>query len=213
LKNKTCCILSTDNKKILRNIENYKDIDFIVTEKGALLAIKEKLNIIACISDLDSVSESEKKIISKNIINLIILKTNKELTDGEECIIYAFKQKYSKIIFASFGNRMDHFLVQISMLYKYREKEIIIICNGTTAFLLKKGLNKIKSTKKYCSFICLEKDVITSQELKYPLNNFNINLESTNTISNELRENASNFDCFSKNGSTICLLSQDIIFY
>lgn len=85
------------------------------------------------IGDMDSLGVENYKVLS-NSLEVIKLDPKKDATDGEFAIELAVTRGASEImIFAAFGDRIDHSLANIFMAAKYLSKDLSISLIGNNA--------------------------------------------------------------------------------
>ena len=122
------------------------------------------------------------------------LPEEKDFTDLEAAIVYAIKEGFEKIhIIGGFGGRFDHTYGNINTIVKYIEKAEFIIEDGDNrAYFFKPGKYIIKKDGfKYLSFFSITDKVekLTVNNVKYPLENFDLERFTSLTVSNEILGN------------------------
>ncbi len=189
---KRCIIFlngKVSNYEYIKNI--IKDDDYIIACDGGLFHA-DKVNRAPdfILGDLDSV---DKTLLKKyNNIEKQIFPSDKDYTDGELGLITAYEKGYKDIIFlGSLGGRIDHTLCNIFLLSKalefnidakiYDEKEKIYITNSTIRVNC-----EVNDT---VSIIPIENiQNITTTALRYPLNNENLYVGNSRSLSNIANE-------------------------
>lgn len=160
--------------------------DFIGVDRGAYFLSTKKIKMILAIGDFDSVNDEEFKQINNTKIHK--LNPNKDMSDLECAIIEAKKLNYKHMyIYGALGQRLDHTLLNINLLKKYSNLTFIDEYNEVT--LLGSGTHTIYKDEnyKYYSFFSLSDDTfVTLENFKYPVNNYNLLLNDTRCISNEI---------------------------
>ncbi len=186
-----------------------KDTLYVGVEKGCLNLIKNNIFIDIAISDFDSVTFEELKLISKNTKKIIKLPINKDFVDGE----FAVKKIKSLLIdnielYLPINNRIDMSFCSYYFANKYNIK-IFVKHNLIEPFFSNK-IKKINYNEykeyKYISIIAITKSQIKIHNLKYGSNEI-INLEpfSSRGISNEL--------IFKKNSVIELLIGKSVLFF
>lgn len=192
-------------------ITNYSEILPLIQKHSYIIAVDGGLEHCKylgltpslLIGDLDSVSES-------TLLHYPHLMTkkypkDKDKTDLELGIDYSFENNIDKaFLFGVLGNRIDHSLMNINLLYKFPGK-LYIESEFETIFAIK-GNQTIQCEKgQTLSIIPLNEmtENVTTIGLKWNLNNFNFN-DRTYSISNECL--SSSFNITIGKGSLICCL-------
>ncbi|MCX7695573.1 MAG: thiamine diphosphokinase [Caloramator sp.] len=171
-----------------------KDTDIIIcSDGGAIYAMEEGINPNIIIGDLDSIDKKVYEYFLEKDINIVSYPKEKDFSDTELCIDYAVSSGADKIcILSGIGSRIDHSLINISLLYKIKNKGVegyiatdsayIYIC---TDFLEIEG--EIGDTLSLIP-LTLEVKGITTKGLKYKLLEGNILLGQSIGVSNEFVE-------------------------
>lgn len=164
--------------------------------------------IIACDA---AFSELQKRGINPDIVlgdfdslgftpeNAIKYPVEKDMTDGELAIEYAFKEGYKDIDIVSFGGkREDHFLGNLSLLIKAKNTGLNAcgVTNYSKIFYLEKGNHSFevdvgKTVSLFTFESCLVKE---SSGLKYPYYDTTLKCDSTLGISNLTTEKSFSFE-------------------
>ncbi|MEA4821306.1 MAG: thiamine diphosphokinase [Erysipelotrichales bacterium] len=166
-----------------------KESDYVVgVDLGAYQLFQNEVRIDLAIGDFDSIGKADLEIVKKVSKKCIILDKNKDETDLEAALkTFEFNSKIT-IVGALKGERSDHYFNHFLLLNKYNNLDAKIIDEKNEITLLKKGNHLIKKEDyKYFSIFCLDSSIINvSDDFAYPLKDYEINLYSTNCISNEL---------------------------
>lgn len=187
-------IIIAHNKEfdnVFQYCQNLKDFQIYLVDSGAKFAIlypKFANKIIGCYGDLDSLTKKDILTIKKmniKIFNKSIKNKNLEFTDVEWAInLINFKNNIK--LFAD-GNRYDHFLTQILLVWNY---SITLFTNKNKIFLID-GKNIIyKNNYKYISFYNFlnESSLLTAEGLLYKINKTPINNNTLQFVSNEIKK-------------------------
>ncbi|WP_099188054.1 thiamine diphosphokinase [Tepidibacter mesophilus] len=203
---------SMDDYDFYKNIikENY---DCIICADGASNhAYNMNITPDIIIGDLDSIDDKVKKhFIDKNI-EFNKFPSKKDKTDTEICIDYAIDIGSKKIDFIGvLGNRMDHSLANINILYSLLKKGIKsrIINENNEIYITD---NKIQITGKkgdIVSVVPIYSDVlgVTLKGLEYPLNNYNLKFSASIGVSNIMLDDKCEISL--KSGCVLVIKSRD----
>lgn len=181
-----------ENENILKSaIENS---NYIICADGAakyLMNLRVYPDIL--VGDLDSISRDALDWINNGRVDVRKFPPKKDMTDTELAIEFALDKSPSAItIIGAIGSRMDHSLANIMLLYKIHKV-------GVKARIIN-HINDIAITD---SNLKIEGDVgqsisvvpiggsakgVTLEGLEYPLNNHNIDLDSSLGISNKFAQ-------------------------
>lgn len=158
--------------------------NFIIACDGGFENCK-KLNIKPdlLLGDFDSINEVQFK-------NKLKFPKEKDKSDFELAIDYGIEKGFKKFeIWGAVGKRLDHTLFNISLLIKIKNEggNGIIYHPPYIIFIIDKEYNFGKREKGFVSFYPLTNEIkgLTIKGLKYELNEKNIYLGSTETLSNE----------------------------
>lgn len=158
---------------------------WIGVEKGCLILIERGIIPLICIGDFDSILAEEKEMIKE--YNCLFLNTDKNETDAEVAINYAINKGYDTInIYGATGGRLDHFIANLKLVYRYQEN-IILHDEKNKIFKLEKGKYEVKKDNyKYLSLFCFKDCQVTLKNTKYLLDNRHLTSNDIYTISNEI---------------------------
>lgn len=146
-------------------IENAK---YTICLDGALdSALKNNITPNIIIGDGDSISEQQKK----KYAHLLHLFKDQDTNDLTKAINYCIKSGMKKIkIIAATGKREDHTLGNIFLLLEYIYKLDVEMITDYGVFTPIKSTTKFQSAKgQQVSIFTIDKEPITSYNLKYPL--------------------------------------------
>lgn len=171
------------NSSLLQQLQS---ATFLVVCDGAIRHL-DKLNITPdiIIGDLDSISNTLKKKYQDKIIHI----KEQESNDLSKAFFYCIKKGYKDItILGATGKREDHTLANISLLIKYYPYANVEIKSDYGSFKVYETPCTIQSYKgQQISLFCLDTNAkITSQALKYPLNNLALTLWANGTLNEAL---------------------------
>ncbi|MCX8094592.1 MAG: thiamine diphosphokinase [Caldisericia bacterium] len=176
------------NGNLSKDLEAYKkrlnDNTLIISCNGGYFnSVKLNIKPDLIIGDLDSINHIKFE-------NKITFPKEKDKSDSELAVDYLIERGFKEIEFwGAIGDRIDHTLFNISLLVKiYKEG-----CRGLIfhppfyIFLIDKSYKFQKKEKGIISFypITFEIKNLKIKNFKYELNGKNINLGSSETLSNE----------------------------
>lgn len=166
------------------------DGDLIGVDYGAFYLASKGFRMEYAIGDFDSVTEEELKLIKKSCNYFVELPENKDETDSEYAINIAFSNDYEEVIMLGvLGGRADHFYANLMLLLRYYKKKVAIMNYYNYIQLLGRGNYLIpKQNYKYLSVFAMEPSSINLTGVKYPLEHYVLNSDSTIGTSNEISE-------------------------
>ncbi len=163
-------------------------IPFIAIDGG--LAHLQKLHIqpILAIGDFDSLQNWQLL----DGIPYEVLPKMKDDTDLEVAIKRAIEKGYDDIeVYGVTGKRLDHFIVALRLLVRYRQVKITLYDDFNQISLLKSGQHDIsKNEYPYISFFSVQEAILTLQNVRYPLDHYHLKYEDGLCVSNEILERA-----------------------
>lgn len=159
-------------------------IPFIAIDGG--LSHLQKLHIkpILAIGDFDSLKDS--RLLTD--IPYEVLPKMKDDTDLEVAIKRVLEYGYDDLeIYGVTGKRLDHFIVALRLLVRYRDVKITIYDDFNQITLLKQGKHHIpKSEYQYLSFFSIQETILTLQHVRYPLDHYHLKYDDGLCVSNEI---------------------------
>ena len=168
--------------------ENFENFKIFVTD-GAFNKIKnnklisKKINKV--IGDFDSLKYNADNF-------LFHLDKNQNNTDFEKALNYLLKKDIKELyIFGASGGEMDHFLSNMSIAKKYKNKLNLIFIDEYSKYFFTKKIQTVKSMKNKM-FSILPFPFATNiyyKGLKYPLNGENLTLGESTGVRNYAKEN------------------------
>jgi len=162
-------------------------------DRGALKLIEKNFAVDVAIGDFDSVSELERQLIGERAKLVLGLPADKDVTDCEAAVEHVVEKGYRQIyLYGVTGARFDHQFATIGLMLKYAKRGIRIFMKDAqnTITILTSGSHEIEIDSdigKYASFFALENIVenLTIQNVKYPLENYDLTVDDSLCVSNE----------------------------
>jgi len=199
------------SKELLIN-EIAEDTFLIGADSGANCLFDYNVKPDLLVGDFDSIDKKVLDYFKENNCIIDIYPTEKDFTDTEIAVERALRMKPNEIVLLGCtGSRVDHLLGNIGMLKICLENGVdacimdennyIRLINASTS--LKGTVGQIFSLQSYGDEII----GLTIEGAKYPLNNYNLKIGQSITISNEFLspEVQLNF----KSGMLMIILSTD----
>lgn len=195
---------------ILLNGEPYNNIikknkgDFVVCCDGAYNWAKDKVDIDIFMGDFDSLSFIPE--------NSLVYPSEKNYTDGELALRYLLKNYNEIEIYGGGGKREDHFFGNINLLYlAFKNKAKCVMLTNYSKIFIASG--KVFGSGKKGNIISIvpffeNVHIISSEGLKYPLNDLTLEKGSTRGISNELNKNEYSFEI--NKGTPLIIVNREI---
>lgn len=169
--------------------ENY---DYVIgVDFGAKRLLDADFPCDIAVGDFDSISPRDFKMIQAKT-KLLQFPPEKDATDLELALDHALSLNPQRIdLYGVMGGRVDHFLGVLALYQRFLSiyTELWLIDKQNRIHLLKPGRTEIlKSDYRYISFFSYHEMVkgLTLTGFKYPLNEYNLNNQSSITISNEI---------------------------
>ena len=189
-----------------------KDTFIIAADSGADCLYEYNIMPDLLLGDFDSINKNILDYFKKSNCTIDIYPTEKDYTDTEIAVKKALSMKPNEIILLGCtGSRVDHLLGNIGMLK-------ICMLNGVNAYI-KDENNNIRlvdastslngSVGEIFSLQAYGDEIIdlTIEGAKYPLNNYNLKIGESITISNEFAR--ATVDLKFKSGTLMIILSSD----
>ncbi|MCJ7690658.1 MAG: thiamine diphosphokinase [Clostridiaceae bacterium] len=184
----------------------------IAADSGANCLYDYNITPNLLLGDFDSIHKNVLNYFKKNNCIIDIYPTEKDFTDTEIAVRKAISMKPSKIVLLGCtGSRIDHLLGNIGMLkiclensvnaYIVDENNDIRLSNTSTS--LNGVVGRIFSVQAYGDEVI----GLTIAGAKYPLNNYNLKIGESISISNEFV--SSNVQLNFKSGTLMIILSCD----
>lgn len=173
--------------------------------------LKKQPNYI--VGDFDSINRKILEKYEKKDIEIKRLIPEKDFTDTHSALNLAIEIKSKKItIIGAIGTRLDHTFANIHILKEATEQDIDVkIINENNEIELINKSKKIEkdSNYKYISLIPLTTEVtgVTIKGMKYPLQNYTLEIGNSLGISNEQIEEIAQIEILK--GILIIIKSRD----
>ena len=189
-----------------------EDAFLIAADSGANCLYDYNIKPDLLVGDFDSIDKEAFDYFKKSNCIIDIYPTEKDFTDTEIAVKKALSMKPNEIVFLGCtGSRVDHLLGNIGMLK-------ICIENGVNA-CIKDENNNIRLTNTSTSLNGTVGQIfsvqsygdeiigLTIEGAKYPLNNYNLKIGQSITISNEFA--SPKVELKFKSGTLMIILSSD----
>lgn len=176
---------TTINKTLLQKF--VADVDYVIgVDGGCGVTYENMITPDLVIGDFDSLDKDILKYYMDQNIEIITLKEDKDITDGEAGILEGFKRGCTEILICapSYFHETDHLLGNLLLLSKYKnctiinENEIIRILEGGNMILNQTDGDKV-------SLVPLEPTEVKITGFKYD-GSFNVNVGDSLTLRNEI---------------------------
>ncbi|KIL50427.1 hypothetical protein KP77_18020 [Jeotgalibacillus alimentarius] len=174
-----------------------KDGQWVGVDRGTVFLLEHGLHVDHAFGDFDSVSPSEKELILQKVSTVHEEPPEKDATDMELALQWAFTQYEEVRMIGVTGGRLDHFFGNIQLLLSdsalnhgypvcIEDEKNKITCHLPGRMTVEKN-----AQFPYLSFIPFTQSVkgLTLTGVKYPLSNHEITYGMTLTLSNEILEN------------------------
>lgn len=173
--------------KLADHLPDFKDVDYIGADKGALFLARKKIRMAFSIGDFDSVSENERGLIELYSDEVIALNPVKNNSDSEAAVDEAIHRGYRRIFIAgATGGRLDHEIVNIRLCWKYPDRVILFDDKNYTR-ALGEGAHRIdKNGYQYLSLFAENECEISLNGFKYELDHRVITERDLYGLSNEI---------------------------
>lgn len=173
--------------KLADHLLDFKDVDYIGADKGALFLARKKIRMAFAIGDFDSVSENEQGLIEIYSDEVIALNPIKNNSDSEAAVDEAIRRGYRRIyIVGATGGRLDHEIVNIRLCWKYPDRVILFDDKNYTR-ALGEGAHRIdKNGYQYLSLFAENECEISLNGFKYELDHRVITERDLYGLSNEI---------------------------
>lgn len=182
--------------------------DFVIAADGGYDRAKANgISVNLSVGDMDSARNEPE-----SDIECIILKPDKDFTDSEFALREALLRGYKKIdIYGATGTRLDHTLANIFMLKRFTadDNEIRIIDKNNMIIAINREYTLSGMQGKTVSFIPADSVAsgVTLKGFFFPLNDSDIELGTTLTVSNVVTESEATVKV--KKGTLIMMISED----
>lgn len=184
-----------ENPELLGRFIGRKNCLVYCADGGADICLARGILPDAVIGDMDSISEIAKLRLQERGVPMYKYPVEKDQTDLELAIELAIKEKAEEIYLVSAcGGRLDHLIANLMLCLKedYQQLKFYVIDGHTQSVLLRGGeTEKIDGQiGETVSLIPFTTDVkgVSTKGLKWALNNEDLSLGSSRTMSNVLVE-------------------------
>ena len=188
-------------------ITDYKETKKYIPENAYIIcadsgydhAIKMGLKPDILIGDMDSIK-------SQRDVKEVVYPVRKDYTDSELVLEYAVDNGYNNLLLLGFiGTRMDHTLTNISLLFKYKDINAVMV-DGNNEIYVARTDNIIKGKKgDLISIIPLGGELtgVTTENLEYPLTEESLFFGEGRGVSNVMTDTECRITVKSGNGLII----------
>lgn len=173
--------------KLADHLPEFRDVDYIGADKGALFLARKKIRMAFAIGDFDSVSVNEHGLIELYSDEVIELNTVKNNSDSEAAVDEAIRRGYRMIyVVGATGGRLDHEIVNIRLCMKYPDR-VILMDDRNYARALGEGPHRIKKNGyRYLSIFAGNECEISVNGFKYELDHRVFTEKDLYGLSNEI---------------------------
>ncbi|MCD7808453.1 MAG: thiamine diphosphokinase [Erysipelotrichaceae bacterium] len=163
-----------------------KSIHYIAVEQGTFHLLKQGIEPIIVIGDMDSIED--KSILEKFQIKLY--SPIKDDTDTALAIQYALENGYDEIdLYGVTKKRMDHFMAVLSLLEQYQNNCITIYDEYNKIYVLPQGKHVIyKDGYHYFSIFAFAQSLISIQNAHYNLDHYLLKRSDPLCVSNQMND-------------------------
>ena len=191
-----------------------RENDVIIgVDRAAYWLITKGIIPDVAIGDFDSVTEHELTVIKQKVKTIKQYKPEKNFTDTELALRYAFRLHPTSIIFfGGSGSRLDHTIGTLQLLEQSKKRGILaVFCDEhNEVVLVDRGrtiLNK-REGYRYVSVLPVTASIeITLSKFKYEIDHLTIRRGKTRGISNEFVGNVAEITLH--NGKALVVQSRD----
>lgn len=207
-------ILGAPKQEAIKPLMDEKGI-VIGVDRGALLAIQEKIQVDIAIGDFDSISKEEKNIIQLNVGKLMNFPADKDDTDAELAVLYAVEHYPGSEIYIYnwYGGRIDHMysilLLAVQKRFETAIQNLYYVSEKNHISFYLPGEHELTKMRKmdYLSFVLLTAvEHLSLYDVKYTLEDKSFE-QPLALISNEFIDNKASFSF--KNGIIAAVQSRD----
>lgn len=194
---KVALLLNGDYKDEEFYKETLKDYDFIVCADGAgNILYKWKIAPDIIIGDLDSITDKALNYFESINVKVEKFSPEKDYTDSQLGLLKIKELGYKTVdIFGGFGNRVDHSLGNIGLIYWGNKEEIEVRLIDENNCLAALKVGKIQISKKENAVFSIlahfeNLEGLSIENAKYTLNNFFLAKGEPRGVSNEFLDDA-----------------------
>lgn len=175
-----------EKNRLLKLVE---DVDYIIgVDGGCSITYENMISPDLVIGDFDSLDNEILKYYTDKKVDIITLKKDKDITDGEAGIIEGFKRGCTELLIGapSFYHETDHLLGNLLLLSKYRHCTILNE-NEIIRILVEDNMILTRSDGVYVSLVPLESTEVKITGFKFD-GTFKVDVGDTLTLRNEMVE-------------------------
>ncbi len=186
---KKCIIIANGQpprKSVVRFLINSGFNTIFCADGGANTALKFGIVPDYIIGDFDSISSEALKYFNDKSVIIKIKRQND--TDVEKCLKYAVNKKYSDaVILGGTGDRLDHSFCNLGIILKFSDKISLRMIHQKSLLTVYSGQTSLRTIidEEISIYGFDSKTKISSDGLKYPLNNTSLQFgvkESTSNV-------------------------------
>ena len=185
---KSCIIIANGDspkKGIIKYLKRNGVEAIIAADGGANSAFKLGITPNYIIGDFDSIKKEVKDYFTDK--SEIIEYERQDDTDVEKSLKFAIKNNYkTAYLLGGTGDRLDHLICNLGIVLKYYNKIRIIIIHGKTILSPYSSDTKLETipNETISLYAFDDKTIITSNGLKYPLQETNLKFGERESTSN-----------------------------
>ncbi|MEG0772268.1 thiamine diphosphokinase [Clostridium sp.] len=188
-----------------------QDTIIIAADSGANILYSYNIKPNYLLGDFDSINSHVLKEM-QDTCGVVRFPIEKDYTDSDLALDKAIEVGASEVIFLGCtGKRIDHFLGNICVLYRALKSKVkaYIVDDYNVLYLTDKSVLLQGTKGETFSILSYFKDVkgLTITGAKYPLSNYDLNVENSLTISNQFNDEKVNIDF--KSGVLLVMLCKD----
>ena len=180
---------------LLLTLVNEDDIPFIQgvcigVDRGAWFAEEHRLPMTHVFGDFDSITNRQQSLLrDKYSDHMILLPTQKDVSDAEAALRFALEQGYQPItILGGIGGRSDHFYALLNLLVQNAGVPISMVHPNQMIQALIPGEYEIAPTHSYFSIFPQGEAVITIENAHYSLQKKTLQAYDTLGLSNAWKD-------------------------
>lgn len=160
-------------------------IPYIGVDGGLQTLLDQQITPMFVVGDFDSIENIKLLETFKHIR----LPMRKDDTDTQVAIEYLIEKGYNDIVlYGVTGGRLDHFMVIICLLQKFRQYKLSVFDEQNKIYLLKSGTHRIKKEGyQYVSFFACQELLISIEGCQYELNEYRLTSNNPLCVSNEIK--------------------------
>lgn len=156
-----------------------KFVRWIGIDRGAWRLLKHGIIPDIAVGDFDSLSDDERSELMENVVDVVRVPPEKDLTDTElafKIALERFPQAEKYQLIGGTGGRLDHLLANLFLVYQPCFSSLVeqfeLVDRWNTVRFYRPGKYKVmkEEEKDYLTFLCMTPvDQLTLSNVKYPL--------------------------------------------